>query len=141
MVPPKEPDAADEDGDLFAYGELLLEASRLKPGDRAELQASALATYAALKSRDGYQTERVAELLIEMSRPQEALDHLEALPNIAESAFGQNRLSHAYLALGRLPEAKAAIDVALQCLTKESFRPAFEAHAAKIEAAQAAKKK
>ncbi|KQZ68284.1 hypothetical protein ASD55_14595 [Rhodanobacter sp. Root561] len=139
MVPPREPDAADEDGDLFAYGELLFEASRLKSGDRTELQARALATYKALKSLDGYQTERVAELLIEMSRPQEALDYLEALPKIADSAFGQHRLSRAYLALGRLPEAKAAIDVALQRLKKESFRPTFEAHAAKVEAAQTAK--
>lgn len=139
LVPPREPDVADEDGDLFAYGELLLEASRLKPGDRNELQARALATYKALKSLDDYQTERVAELLIEMRRPQEALDYLEALPTIAKSAFGQHRLSRAYLALGRLPEAKAAIDVALQRLTKESFRPAFEAHAREVEAALAGK--
>jgi tetratricopeptide (TPR) repeat protein len=139
MVPPREPSAADEDGDLFAYGELLFEASRLKPGERAELQARALATYNALHSRDAYQTERVAELLIEMSRPEEALDLLEVLPNIAESAFGQYRLSRAYLALGRLLEARAAIDAALQRLTKESFRSSFEAHARMVEAAQAAK--
>ncbi|MGH8075239.1 MAG: hypothetical protein ACREO4_14410 [Lysobacter sp.] len=138
LVPPREPDAADEDDDLFAYGELLFEASRLKPCDRAELQARALATYQALKRLDDYQTQRVAELLIEMSRPQEALDYLEALPEIAESAFGQHRLSRAYLALGRLPKAKAAIDIALRRLTKESFRPGFEAHAAEVEAALAA---
>lgn len=138
-VPPREPDAVDEDGDLFAYGELLLEASRLKPDHRVELQERALATYKALKTLDDYQTERVAELLIEMGRPQDALDHLEALPNIAKSAFGQHRLSRAYLALGRLNEAEAAIEQALQRLTKQSFRPAFEAHANEVEAARAAK--
>jgi tetratricopeptide (TPR) repeat protein len=138
MVPPREPDAADEDGDLFAYGELLFEASRLKPGERDELQARALATYDALKSRDAYQTERVAELLIEMGRPQEALGLLEVLPRIEESAFGQHRLSRAYLALGRLSEAQAAIDLALQRLRRESFRPTFEAHARMVEAARAA---
>jgi tetratricopeptide (TPR) repeat protein len=138
MVPPREPDAADEDGDLFAYGELLLEASRLKQDERAGLQARALSTYDALKSRDAYQTERIAELLIEMSRPQEALDLLEVLPNIAQSAFGQHRLSRAYLALGQLSHAQTAIDSALKHLTKESFRPTFQAHAAAIEAARAA---
>ncbi|ATE74116.1 hypothetical protein [Lysobacter capsici] len=97
-----------------------------------------MTTYEALKSRGDYQTERLAELLIEMNRPQEALDYLEALPKIAESPFGQHRLSRAYLALGRLPEAKAAIDAGSQLLKKESFRPVFEAHSAAVEAALAA---
>lgn len=137
-VPPREPDAADEDGDLFAYGELLFEASRLKPHDRADLQARALATYQALKSTEGYQTERVAELLTEMGRPDEAVTLLTAMPEIGASPFGQDRLSRAYFALGRLPEAKVASDLALQLLTKDRFRPGFEAHAAKVDAALAA---
>lgn len=138
-VPPRSPNAADEDGDLFAYGELLHEASRLKPDDRIGLQARALATYEAVMSMDDYRTQRLAELLIEMGQPLEALNHLEALPNIATSPFGQYRLSRAYLALGRLSEAKDAIDEALQHLTKEPFRPDFEAHAREVEAALAAK--
>ena len=139
VVPPRASDDADEDDDLFAYGELLHEASRLKPEDRAELQERALATYEALEVRGGYQTQRLAELLIDMGRPQEALNHLEALPGIAQSDFGQYRLSRAYLALGRLPEAKAAIHVALQLLAKEPFRAEFHAHAAQVESALAAK--
>lgn len=138
-VPPREPDAMDEDEDLFAYGELLLEASRLKPEERNELQERALATYEALNSLDGYQTERVAELLIEMGRPKDALNKLEPLHNIAQSPFGQHRLSRTYLALGQLDEAKAAIDKALQLLTKESYRTAFETHATAVEAARGAK--
>ena len=134
-VPPRKPDAADEDGDLFAYGELLLEASRLKPADQVDLQARALTTYRALQTLDPYQTERIAELLIEMSRPGEALDLLEGLPKIATSPFGQHRLSRAYLALGRAHDAKSSIDSALQLLTKEEFRADFEAHAAEVEAA------
>jgi hypothetical protein len=42
--------------------------------------------------------------------------------------------------LGRLPEAKAAINEALRLLDKESFRHEFEAHAKDIEAARASKK-
>lgn len=137
-VPPRNPDGAEEDGDLFAYGELLHEASHLKPDDRAELQARALATYEAIKSLDGYRTQRIAELLTEMDRPQEALDLLEPLPKISECPFGQHRLSRAYLAIGRLRDAKTAIDRALQLLTKESFRPAFEIHASEVVAALAA---
>lgn len=139
-VPPRNPDGAEEDGDLFAYGELLHEASHLKPDDRAELHARALATYGAVTSLDSYRTQRIAELLIEMDRPQEALDLLEALPNISECPFGQHRLSRAYLAIGRPRDAKSTIDKALQLLTKESFRPEFEIHARKVEAALAAKK-
>ena len=138
-VPPREPDAADEDGDLFAYGELLFEASRLKPDERADLQTRALATYNAVKDTDDYQTERVAELLIEMGRPQDAVDRLEPLPKITTSPFGQHRLSRAYLALDRLEEARTAIGLALDQLTKESFRPDFEAHAREVEAAVAAR--
>lgn len=137
-VPPRDPDGAEEDGDLFAYGELLHEASHLKPDDRAELQARALATYEAVRSLDSYRTQRTAELLIEMDRPQEALDLLEPLPRISECPFGQYRLSRAYLAVGRPRNAKTAVDKALQLLTKESFRPEFEIHARKVEAALAA---
>lgn len=136
-VPPMDSDAAEEDGDLFAYGELLYEASRLKPSDCAQLQARALATYEAMKSFDGYQTQRIADLLIDMGRPQEALRLLEPLPKIAECPFGQHRLSRAYLALGRLRDAKTAIDEALQRLTKESFRLDFEEHARNVDTALA----
>lgn len=138
-VPPRSPDGAEEDGDLFAYGELLHEASHLKPDDRAELQARALDTYEAVRSLDDYRTQRIAELLIEMDRPQEALDLLETLPNVSGCPFGQYRLSRAYMASGRPLDAKTASDKALQLLTKESFRPEFEAHAGSVEAALAAK--
>ncbi|WP_312572933.1 hypothetical protein [Brevundimonas sp.] len=138
-VPPREPDAADEDGDLFAYGELLFEASRLKPEERADLQTRALATYQALKENGDYEAQRIAELLIEMDRPQDALDLLDPLPGIATSAYGQHRLSRAYLALGRLEEARASIGIALHRLPKESFRAEYEAHAAEIDAAIAAR--
>lgn len=139
VVPPREPDDADEDDDLFAYGELLHEASRLKAEHRTELQLRALASYKALKARGDYQTQRLAELLIEMGRHQEALELLETLPGIERSDFGQYRLSRAYLGLGRLPEAKAAIDSALRLLMKEFFRPLFEAHAAQVDAALVAR--
>lgn len=135
MVPPRDPDAADQDEDLFAYGELLHEASHLMADDCTELQARALANYQALKKLTGYQTERLAELFIEMNRHQEAVDHLVGLAGIAESAFGQYRLSRALLALGRLHESKAAIDLALCLLKRDEFRVAFEAHAAEVIAA------
>lgn len=141
LVPPREPDAVDEDDDLFAYGELLFEASRMNPANRAELQTRALATYQALKYLDAYQTERVAELLIDMKRPQEALRYLESLSAAKDSAFRQYRFSRAYLQLGRLSEAKTAIETAMKDLKRESFRDSFAAHAKEVEAALAAEKK
>ncbi len=137
-VPPREPDAADEDGDLFAYAEMLFEASRRKPQERETFQQHALATYRAVsRLKPGYQTQRLAELLTEMHRPQEAIDLLEPAPDIGTSDFGQHRLSLAYLALGRLADAEAAIALALQLLSKEQFRPLFDVQAARVAAARA----
>ncbi len=139
VVPPREPDDADEDDDVFAYGELLHEASRIKASDRSELQARALASYEALHVRSKYQTQRLAELLIDLGRHKEAVVHLEALPEIERDSFGQYRLSRAYFGVGRLAEAQNAIQNALSLLTKDAFRQEFEAHSAQVEAAMVAK--
>ena len=137
-IPPRTPDAGMADDDLFAYGELLLEASRLKPAHKDDLQARALAIYRALATPGQYQSERLADLLQDMGQPGAVIDLLEPLPGTTTSAFGQLRLSKAYLAVNRLEEADTAISLGTSLLTRVSYRPDFEAQAAAVAAAKAA---
>lgn len=137
-VPPRTPDASMADDDLFAYGELLLEASRLRPSDKDDLQARALAIYRALAAPDQYQSERLADLLLDMGQPEAVIDLLEPLQGTETSPFGQFRLSRAYLAVGRLDDAETAITRGAPLLKREFYRRDFEAQAAAVASAKAA---
>ena len=73
-----------------------------------------------------------------MGQAEAVIDLLEPLSGIGTSPFGQLRLSKAYLAVGRLDEAEAAINRGSPLLKRESYRPDFDTQAAAVAAAKAA---
>lgn len=60
------------------------------------------------------------QVYLKAERPAEALDHLLVAKEALDEPLTERYLAEAYLALGRLPEAQAAISAALACL--ESYR-------------------
>ncbi|MDR7232737.1 tetratricopeptide (TPR) repeat protein [Caulobacter sp. BE264] len=113
------------DGDRFAWAEIYAEAARIPGADAAELRATALRFYEAMVRPDGFNTQRRAELLIDMGRTSEAESLLLPLLVERDPEWVERLLARTRLALGDPDGALLQIDSALARLKAEHFRSEF----------------
>jgi tetratricopeptide (TPR) repeat protein len=125
QIPVPVPEGSGVDGDKFAWAEIHAEAAKALKADATALRAKALRFYEAMVKPDDFNTQRRAEVLIEMGRAQEAEALLLPLQGRRSPEWVERLLARTRLALGDPAGALERINTALILLKAEHFRSEF----------------
>lgn len=129
-LPSKTPASATGDEECFQYGEILQLAAKARPDHAGELQAKAREFFSVMKAHTAFQAQKYGQLLVEMGRPDEAKEVLEAIRSLYTNPWALYWLSKANLDLGDAAGALQHIDMALDQLTDKAqgYVSPFRAH-------------